>query len=87
MKSDKLFTLCINQKKLVYKYTITKLNQCRYKIDTIFMNLENSKTSKPHVLLLDFTYKIDLQRGKKDCFIKSQYLLYMEKHKKDIQQQ
>ena len=29
------------------------------------MNLENSKTSGPHVLILNFTDKIDLRRGKK----------------------
>ena len=29
------------------------------------MNLENSKTSKPHVLILNLTDKIDLRRGKK----------------------
>ena len=33
------------------------------------MSSENSRTSKPHVLLLNFTDKIDLQRGKKKhCF-------------------
>ena len=38
------------------------------------MRSENSKTSKPHVLVLDFTDKIDLSRGLKiHCFIKSQY--------------
>ena len=34
-------------------------------MDTIFMNSENSKTSKPHVLILKFTDKIDLRRGGK----------------------
>ena len=29
------------------------------------MNSENSKTSKPHVLILNLTDKIDLQRGEK----------------------
>ena len=29
-------------------------------MDTIFMNLENSKTSKTHVLILNLTDKIDL---------------------------
>ena len=29
------------------------------------MNSENNKTSKPHVLLLNLTDKIDLQRGEK----------------------
>ena len=31
MKSDKLFTLCINKKKLQKKYKTTKLNQYKYK--------------------------------------------------------
>ena len=33
-------------------------------MDTIFMNTENSKTSKPHVLVLNLTDKIDLRGGK-----------------------
>ena len=32
---------------------------------TIFINSENNKTSKPHVLILNLTDKIDLRRGKK----------------------
>ena len=57
------------------------------KMDTIFLNSENSKTSKSHVSILNVPDKIDLRKGGKHCFIKSQYLLYMEKHKKIIQQQ
>ena len=34
-------------------------------MDTIFLNSENSKTSKPHVLILNPTDKIDLKRGEK----------------------
>ena len=34
-------------------------------MDTIFMNSENSKTSKPHVLKLKFTTKLDLRLGEK----------------------
>ena len=34
-------------------------------MDTIFMNSENSKTSKPHVLTLKLTDKLDLRLGKK----------------------
>ena len=55
------------------------------------MNSENSKTSKPHVLILKLTDKSDSRRGekskKKYCFSKSWYLIYMEKHKKLIQEQ
>ena len=32
---------------------------------TIFMNSENSKTSKPHVLILKFTDKLDLRESEK----------------------
>ena len=34
-------------------------------MDTIFMNSENSKTPKPHVLILKLTNKLDLRVGKK----------------------
>ena len=33
-------------------------------MDTIFTNPENSKTSKPHVLTLKLTNKLDLRREK-----------------------
>ena len=32
-------------------------------MDTIFMNSENSKTSKTYVLILKLTDKLDLRRG------------------------
>ena len=32
-------------------------------MDTIFMNSENSKTSKPHVLILKLIGKLDLKIG------------------------
>ena len=65
MKSGKLSILCINQNKSLKKYTITQSNPSTYKIDTIFMNSENSKTPKPHVLILKHTKKLDLRIGKK----------------------
>ena len=34
-------------------------------MDTTFMNSENSKTPKPHVLILKLTNKLDLRMGKK----------------------
>ena len=36
-------------------------------MDTIFMNSENSKTSKPHVLILHLTDKLDLRKGEKSA--------------------
>ena len=32
-------------------------------MDAIFMNSENSKTSRPHVLIIKLTDKLDLKRG------------------------
>ena len=34
-------------------------------MDTIFINSENSKTLKPHLLILKLTDKLDLRRGEK----------------------
>ena len=76
MKSEKLFIYCINQKKLLKKYTIAKLNQCKYKMDTVFMISENSKTTKPHVLILNLTDKIDLLRGEKSIALSNLSIYY-----------
>ena len=34
-------------------------------MDTVFMNSENSKTSKPHVLIANLIDKIDLRKREK----------------------
>ena len=39
------------------------------KMDTIFMNSENSRTSEYHVLALKLTNKLDLRRGQKNCCV------------------
>ena len=49
-------------------------------MNTIFMISEKNKTSDPQRLLLNFTDKVDT---KTYCFIKSQYLIYMEKYRKE----
>ena len=41
-------------------------------MDIIFINSENSRTSKYHVLLLKLTDKLDLRRGQKS----NQIMLY-----------
>ena len=46
------------------------------KIDTIFMNSENSKTSDPHRLLLNLTEKIDLRRGDKYVALSNLIIYY-----------
>ena len=40
-------------------------------MDTIFVNSDNSRTPKPHILILKIIDKLDLRIGKKEGFIKS----------------
>ena len=42
----------------------------KYKMGTIFMNSENSKTSDPHRLLLNLSDKINLKRSDKYVTLK-----------------
>ena len=49
------------------------------------MNSENSRTSEYHELVFRLADKLDLKkRSKRCCFIKSIYLLHMEKCKKKL---
>ena len=63
MKSEKLFIHCTNRKKLLK--SIKKLNEIFIKMNTIFINSENSKASKQHILKLKLTDKLDLRIGEK----------------------
>ena len=45
-------------------------------MDTIFMNSENSKTSRPHVLILNLTDTIDLRRGEKRIALSNLSIYY-----------
>ena len=45
-------------------------------MDTIFMNSENSKTSKPHVLILNLTNKLDLRIGEKIIALSNPSIYY-----------
>ena len=49
-------------------------------MDTIFINSENSKTSKPHVLILKLTDKLDLRRGEKSTALSSLSIYYTWKN-------
>ena len=64
MKLDKLFICFINQKKLLKRYSIIKLNQCKHQVDPIFMNAENIRTSKPHVFIFYYYSIIKLNQCK-----------------------
>ena len=51
------------------------------KMDTIFMNSENSKTSEQHVLVLKLTNKLDLRIGEKIIALSNLSIYYVEKQK------
>ena len=46
---------------------------------TIFMNSENSKTSEPHVLILNLTDKLDLRGGEKYIALSNLSIYYIWK--------
>ena len=49
-------------------------------MNTIFMNSENSKISKPHVLILKITNKLDLKRGEKIIALSNLSIYYTWKN-------
>ena len=49
-------------------------------MDAIFMNSENSKTFKPHVLILKLTDKLDLGIGKKSIALSNFSIYYTWKN-------
>ena len=51
-------------------------------MDTMFMNSESSKTSKPHILILKLTNKLDLRIGKKVIALSNISFYYTWKNKK-----
>ena len=49
-------------------------------MDTIFMNSENSRTPKPHILILKLTNKLDLRFGKKVIALSNLSIYYTWKN-------
>ena len=49
-------------------------------MDTLFMNSENSKTPKPHVLIIKLTNKLDLRIGKKVIALSNLSIYYAWKN-------
>ena len=49
-------------------------------MDTIFMNLENSKASMPHILKLKLTSKLDLRIGEKVIALSNLSIYYTWKN-------
>ena len=49
-------------------------------MDTIFMNSDNSKTSKPYILQLKLTSKLDLRLGEKVIALSNLCIYYTWKN-------
>ena len=60
------YIFCIKQKKLLKsKQQYNGFNKYKNRMDTIFMNSENSETSDPNRLLLNISDKTSLKRSDK----------------------
>ena len=57
-----------------------QLNEIIIKMDTIFMNSENSKTFEPHILKLKLTDKLHLRIGKKVIALSNLSIYYTWKN-------
>ena len=78
MKSDKLFIPFINQKQLLKKHTITITS---IQVLKWILYLSNQKTiSKPHVLILNLTDKINLRRVEKSVALSNLSIHYIWKN-------
>ena len=79
MKSDNYCTLCADQKKLtknIYKRLIF------LKVETVFMNTENSKTNQPHRFRLPLTDKLNLKSPNKNMALANLSIYYTWKNTK-----
>ena len=71
--------------KKVYNNIIKSIQE-RIKMDTIFINSENSKTSEPHILVLTLNNKLDLRIGENIVALSIKLSqIHMVKHKELIQ--
>ena len=59
---------------------IMKSIKVKYKMNTIFMNSKNSKTSDTHRLLLNLPYKINLKRSDKQVALSNLSIYYAWKN-------
>ena len=50
------------------------------KMDTLFMNSENSKTSEPYVLIIKLTDKLNLRRCEKSIALSNLSIYYIWKN-------
>ena len=59
---------------------IVAIKGTHYKIETVFMNTENSKTNKPHRFRLDLTGKFNLKNPKKNMTLANLSIYYTWKN-------
>ena len=80
--TKKVYNNIINSIKVSTFFKLGFLNH-NTKMDTIFMNSENSKTSEYHVLaLIKLTDKLDLKRGQKTVVLSNLSIYYTWKNVK-----
>ena len=72
-----VYSLCQSKEitKKVYN-NIIKSIKVQYKMDTIFMNSKNSRTSEDYVLVLKPTEKLDVKRGQKSVALLNLSIYY-----------
>ena len=68
------------QSKEITKKVYNNLMKSLQKMDTIFMNSENSETSEPHILKLKLTDKLDLRIGEKVIALSNLSIYYTWKN-------
>ena len=82
MKPFKLNIICIDKKKFpsdVYSNMMNSINLSN-RMNAIFMNFKNSKTSDPHNLLLTLTDKVNLERSDRYVALSNPIIYYTWKN-------
>ena len=74
MKPGKYCILCTDKKKLTKQ--IFKFDRHYLNMETIFMNTDNSKTSKSHRFKLDLTGNLSLKDPKKNMALANLSIYY-----------
>ena len=83
MGSDKLYILCIKQRKLLKTYTTTyEFNKIINRMNTKFINSENSKISDPRRILINLSDKTNLKRSDKYVALSNLSIYYTQKNLK-----
>ena len=83
MGSDKLYILCIKQRQLLKTYTTTyEFNKIINRMNTKFINSENSTISDPRRILINLSDKTNLKRSDKYVALSNLSIYYTQKNLK-----